>query len=336
MQGFVSNAQYQQMEKRPWLEIAEYTAIVTSVVGTVAAVKIQQLLYASAPLAVALSLNLINRQRFQQKIKEYTSNAIADVRQVAQPLLEQAEIPVENVYLSVNLGSITELLPTTDKSIAVANNDPNFVLSKSQTISPKEVIIELQNLTNEIHQGVDKLASCLKSENIDDIKLEISTIKQHLQAFDINYIVSNIEQLKIQINSPSEQYKKLPSVYDIIFLAQKIAELEHKNSTIFNEYTKHILPEIIQIQSKQASSKQEIQYIRNKLNYFEIKLEKLADSSEVDMSHVVKAIAPIQAHISAIGSIPEQITQLKLDLQDLQEQIKYERPYNNHNGYRKN
>ncbi|AFZ15048.1 hypothetical protein Cri9333_4260 [Crinalium epipsammum PCC 9333] len=43
---------------------------------------------------------------------------------------------------------------------------------------------------------------------------------------------------------------------------------------------------------------------------------------------------PMQTHISSIGSIPEQITQLKLDLQDLQEQIKYERPYNN--GYRKN
>ncbi len=318
------------MEKQPWLEIAEYTAIVGSVVGTVAAVKFQQLAYASAPLAVVVSLNLINRQRFKQQIQQYTSSAIADVRQVVQPLFQQAEIPVQNV----NLASIAGLLPPANQITSTVSNNQELVTPSTQ-VPQKEIIIELQSITTEIHQGFDKLASCLEPRDMTNLKLEISTIKKHLEIVDIPDIKTNIEQLKAQFNHLDEQHQGLPPAYDILALAEKMADFEQKNQEILRDYNKLVVPKITQLESEQVSSKQDIKYIKEQLRNLEIKLEDLSFSPEANFSNVVNAIAPIQAHISSLGSIPEQITQLKLDLQDLQEQIKYERPYNN-NGYRKN
>lgn len=69
--------------------------------GTVAAAVSQQAVYAAAPLTVALSLNAINRHRFQQQTQQYTKNAIADVHQVIQSLHHQIHTlpPAETVDL---------------------------------------------------------------------------------------------------------------------------------------------------------------------------------------------------------------------------------------------
>ncbi|MGB3207189.1 MAG: hypothetical protein WBB28_19570 [Crinalium sp.] len=317
------------MEKQPWLEIAEYTAIVGSVVGTVAAVKFQQLAYASAPLAVVVSLNLINRQRFQQQIQQYTSSAIADVRQVVQPLFKQTDIPVQNV----NLGSIPELLPPADQITSTVSNNPELV-PPSHQVPQKEIIIELQSLTTEIHQGFDKLASCLEPGDITNLKLEISTIKEHLQTVDITDIKINVEQLKTKVYHLDEQHHGLPPAYDILALAEKMADFEQRNQEL-QDYNNLIVPKITQLESEQSSSKQDIQNIKEQLRNLEIQLANLSLTPEANFSSIVKAIAPIQTHIYSLGSIPEEITQLKQDLQDLQEQIKYESLYNQ-NGYKKN
>lgn len=317
------------MEKQPWLEIAEYTAIVGSVVGTVAAVKFQQLAYASAPLAVVVSLNLINRQRFQQQIQQYTSSAIADVRQVVQPLFQHAEIPVQNV----NLSSIPELLPPVDQITSTASNNQDAV-TLSRQAPQKEIIIELQSITTEIHQGFDKLASCLPTGDITDLKSEISTIKEHLQTVDITDIKSNIEQLQEKFHHLDEQHHGLPPACDILALAEKMADFEQRNQEL-QDSNNIIVAKITQLDSEHSSSKQEIKEIQKQLSNLEIKLENLSLSPEANFSNIVKAIAPIQAHIYSLGSIPEEITQLKLDVQDLQEQIKYESPYHQ-NGYKKN
>ncbi len=49
-----------------WLEIAEYLSLVGAVVGSVAAVVSQQVIYAAVPLSLSLLLNLFNRYRWEQ------------------------------------------------------------------------------------------------------------------------------------------------------------------------------------------------------------------------------------------------------------------------------
>ena len=67
-----------------WLDMAEYVSLASSVAGSVAAVAFQQMVYVAAPLTVALSLSLANRQRFQQHIQQQTTSAIASGKQQIQ------------------------------------------------------------------------------------------------------------------------------------------------------------------------------------------------------------------------------------------------------------
>ncbi len=78
---------------RCWLEMAEYISLASSVAGSVAAAASQQIVYAAAPLTLALSLSLVNRQRFQQQFQQQTTVAIANVRQEVQFLHNKIQVP---------------------------------------------------------------------------------------------------------------------------------------------------------------------------------------------------------------------------------------------------
>lgn len=84
--------------ERNWLNIAEYVSIASSLAGSVAAVASQQVVYAAAPLTLAMSLNLANRQRLQQQSQQQIE-AISDVRLEAKSLHNKVQVlpPTERV-----------------------------------------------------------------------------------------------------------------------------------------------------------------------------------------------------------------------------------------------
>jgi len=81
------------MLKQPWLEIAEYASLAGSVLGIIAAATSSQVIYAAAPLTLALSLNLVNRKQSHQQTRQHIISAIADVHQVIQSLHQQVQTP---------------------------------------------------------------------------------------------------------------------------------------------------------------------------------------------------------------------------------------------------
>ncbi|MGB3192208.1 hypothetical protein [Lyngbya sp. PCC 8106] len=94
-----------------WWKIAEYSAVVGSTIGSiVTAAWYKQILYAATPISAALWLNLINRQRFEQQVRQYSESAIADVHTVVQSLQEQVQnIPAEPTELDPITEVLTEL-----------------------------------------------------------------------------------------------------------------------------------------------------------------------------------------------------------------------------------
>ncbi|MEB3280910.1 MAG: hypothetical protein VKK42_18500 [Lyngbya sp.] len=94
-----------------WWKIAEYSSVIGSTIGSiVAAAWYRQILYAATPISAALWLNLINRQRFEQQVRQYTESAIADVHTVVQSLQEQVQnIPTEPTELDPITEVLTEL-----------------------------------------------------------------------------------------------------------------------------------------------------------------------------------------------------------------------------------
>ncbi|WP_155968329.1 hypothetical protein [Kamptonema formosum] len=53
-----------------WLQMAEYVSLAGAVIGSVAAVSLQQVIYAAVPLSLSLLLNLFNRHRWEQLTRE--------------------------------------------------------------------------------------------------------------------------------------------------------------------------------------------------------------------------------------------------------------------------
>lgn len=93
---------------RNWLNTAEYLSIACSAAGSVAAVASQQLVYAIAPMTLAMSVGLANRQRFQQQLEQQTT-VISNVRQEAQSLAGKVQILPSVEQLSVLETSVTKL-----------------------------------------------------------------------------------------------------------------------------------------------------------------------------------------------------------------------------------
>lgn len=74
---------------RNWLNTAEYLSIACSAAGSVAAVASQQLVYATAPLTLAMSVSFANRQRFQHQVDQQTE-VISNVRQETRTNLNRS------------------------------------------------------------------------------------------------------------------------------------------------------------------------------------------------------------------------------------------------------
>ena len=83
------------MSKPDWLEITEYISVFSSVCGTVAAAVTQQAVYAAAPIALTLGLNLLNRERANKLTRNFSETASMEVREAVRqeiaPLADRLE-----------------------------------------------------------------------------------------------------------------------------------------------------------------------------------------------------------------------------------------------------
>ena len=184
-----------------WLDMAEYVSLAGSVAGSVAAIAFQHMVYVAAPLTVALSLSLANRQRFQQQIQQITSaiteskqqiqqqttaitdgkqqiqqqttSAIADMHQVAEIL--GSELLAELTLLSVHIDQLSQQM---------RDLPPPFDFS---SLEKRVVDLEQTNCTFE---------TCLKGLFLSVNQLQSSTIP----------IESAIAQLKKKLEIIAQQF----------------------------------------------------------------------------------------------------------------------------------
>ncbi len=75
-----------------WLDLTEILSLVGSGVGLVVAILSQQAIAAALPLTLTVSLNVVNRKRFQQEIQHENQAAIAQVQSLLNSLPEPADI----------------------------------------------------------------------------------------------------------------------------------------------------------------------------------------------------------------------------------------------------
>ncbi|MEC4983703.1 MAG: cell division protein FtsZ [Oscillatoria sp. PMC 1068.18] len=191
------------MPKKSWLEIAEIVALGSSVVGTIAAAISSQVAYAATPLTVTISLNLLNRYRFEQQKEHYTTSAIYDVHRVVESLHQQmlekrSPFRGGNSSLEAEIASISS---------------------------------QLQALEYKIHPLVGELVQRTQMPDFQAIEAELSNLKEKLQTLDnINPLITEVKQVQSEKVITTRAIAQLKNQLDL--LAKRLDNFPTEESLI--------------------------------------------------------------------------------------------------------
>jgi hypothetical protein len=120
------------------LQILEYAAVAASVAGTAAAVATKQVVFAAAPLSLALFLNLANRRRMEQVSQHHTSNLVGQMRLLTDKIRSvqgQAIVPGQEGGIPSGV-TLAHLAPVQD-DVAQLQAQYNSLLQQLGGISDK-------------------------------------------------------------------------------------------------------------------------------------------------------------------------------------------------------
>jgi hypothetical protein len=265
------------VNRRSWLEIAEYVSLACFVAGSIAALASQQLAYSAVPLTLALALNLVNRHRFEQQTRLSSRSTVADVNQVVQSLNEaNAELTHKTETLAQLFHSRPELeqIEELQQAIAALPPPPKVDFSpitqsleqleqKTETLTQQfnarpetEAIAQLTNQLNTLVLRLDNLPNPPEPVDLSGIEAEIATLKVQLQGIDFSPITSSVAQVKASLQTQIDQVKgqmqDLPAPFDPSALEQRLAELERKNHSIFSDDVSSLVSVVKRLQSDKA------------------------------------------------------------------------------------
>jgi hypothetical protein len=201
-------------------KLAEYVSIAGTAVGTLIAAWYQQIVFAGTPLTFALILNIVNRQRFEQYMRQTVDAAVTDVQGVVQSLHEQMQtLPPES----------NELDPITD------------------------VLTELQRMTQNLEKNalrqddweVMNVRFKLMQEAIDELKTSIETSVPHLEGNDQQALTTALEALVNQSVADSATIHT-----QIDQLSQQVNTLQKEQQTLIKPYLKRLVRAVQALQNR--------------------------------------------------------------------------------------
>jgi len=235
-----------------WLNTAEYVSIASSVAGSVVAVASQQLVYAIAPMTLAMSLSLANRQRFQRQVEQHTE-VILNVRQETQFLHHKIQSLPSTKQFSALEASVTKLeqiivdIDTEQKVDALVEafnerSELQQISSLHEAVSslrdrlvelpfptapfdPSSLILQLANLTERLDQvpitafqqqltEVKDLVEDLDASSADlhDRTRNLARMQQDLKA--LQHITCSLDEKTTQLESRIDKFESIGQQLD--------------------------------------------------------------------------------------------------------------------------
>ncbi len=245
-----------------WLDLAESISIAASALGTLAGALSGQVVYAAAPLTVALSLNLANRYRLDENTEQYTKAAISDIRNV-----------VESLYTA---------LPV--------NEQPQMdfqVLQKS--------IYHLQKVTERLEN------KALTEEDWQMVNVRFLTLQESLEKLTQSIGNSPVISPARPESKPGENSGENPGETRELVLAnykeleQRISQLEQKNHEVIKPYLQRLTETLQQLKQDQSLGK-----VRKKIQALseEIKQRTVAQVEVETLTQQLEKIAAQQAQLN--------------------------------------
>lgn len=173
---------------RHWLEWAEYISLASSAIGSVVVALSGQAFYGVAPLTVALSLNVANRHRLQQSVRE-TQADVTEVRESVQVLEQKAVRAIWGMrqQLKGDIEAIENQLQgsvSEDELTRVRGSKQVAVLTESVASFQSEISQALDKMEQQFHQEMAPLQGSLieLQAELERISKENETIiKPHIK-----------------------------------------------------------------------------------------------------------------------------------------------------------
>ncbi|NES05773.1 MAG: hypothetical protein F6K22_24960 [Okeania sp. SIO2F4] len=181
-----------------WLEIAEYSALGASVLGSGLAWFFEQILWAATPITLGLFLNTINRKIFEEKIQKQTNNEVEELR-----------IDMNSVFQQ--LDSLPKTI--TEQTLESSQNQSNFEYNTITKEDWEAINIKFSDIEEEL-QLLKKLATDLQQNQEDN-----------LQSTNNTSMPNEIEQLQTQITRLQELNRDIVRPY-FIRLIRAVKQLE--------------------------------------------------------------------------------------------------------------
>lgn len=175
----------QKINDRHWLDIAELTAIIASISGSVTSLLLKQFLWVTLPLSTSVVLGLINRQRLQKNIESEILSKQLEIATLTENNQQQIQKNKQK-YKQQNRELQTEIAELADD------------------------LAQLRNLvTTELH-NLQKL----EQENVQNAHKEIREIQYSLEKTSIftEGIESNLKRLNKRQKETSQLVRELKAI----------------------------------------------------------------------------------------------------------------------------
>jgi cell division protein FtsB len=305
------------LKQFPWREWAEYASVAGSAVGTVAAAFSGQLLYAAAPLTVALSLNLANRSRFDRQTRQQAQAAIADVRQVVETLhgsFQQQERHPNAVDIEAIKTALAQLQHVTDRLNRTALTEEDWGVLNVRLSLMNEAIARLEDTIDRDNEGDDTLPESIEDEwhrevasisaDFTKMQTEIRAIVAHNQP--LFQRIKNLEQQNKEIVKP--YLKRLSQSLKKLEKSESLASLKAKLNRLNQDASIPLSDEAI------ASVRNELDGLRTQLNELERRLDSGATPSDParDTPEASRSYRTLEAEIEKLS---KEVTLLNSQMQ---------------------
>ena len=145
-----------------WLDSLEGVSLIGAVLGTVAGLAFQQLIYASAPLALALIMNFVNRQRHEEELERSLGNRVVETRLEVE---RQFEDELSRVREETQVEPQESLTTTANEDLLAVQEQLQQLQVQSQ--QPMLAVAELQQQISSLSTQVVKALGNLENLGAD-------------------------------------------------------------------------------------------------------------------------------------------------------------------------
>jgi uncharacterized protein YoxC len=243
--------------------LAECASIAGSAIGTIVAGLSGQIIYAAAPLTAAISLNFLNRQRFEQQVQQKANSAIAGVELAVKSIQQQVQmLPTESKALHIAVSDLQQKLGSleshtlADVQAAVRSLEEQVQAFPAQSgeLYPmlgqlEQKLVSLENSALREHDWENvNVRFLLMNEKLAEVKSITAELQERSNEVDFNEIQGTVRQLQVLLDRPTIDVGTMQT--EMQQLQEQVEQLQRQNQQIVKPYLQRLTRAVKQLSAQ--------------------------------------------------------------------------------------